>query len=100
MLLVEVHVMRPVIAFCFLTRFCRERLLGRNLITVFPTVNNLSQFFFASLVRRVPRASSRPLARSMQCTRVDTRTLGSKCKNAGKKATFFDTHRSRMHAHG
>lgn len=34
-----------VFAFVRITRFCRQRLLGRNLITVFSTVNNLSQFF-------------------------------------------------------
>ena len=30
LLLVEVQVLRPVIAFCFLTRFRRERLLGET----------------------------------------------------------------------
>ena len=69
MLLAEVHVMRPVIAFCFLTRFCRERLLGRNLITVFPTVNNLSQFFFAVRSRRSRRDAARLLAHDVRRTR-------------------------------
>ena len=30
LLLAEVQVLRPMIAFCFLTRFCRERLLGET----------------------------------------------------------------------
>jgi hypothetical protein len=86
----EVRVMRPVIAFCFLTRFCRERLLGRNLITVFPTVNNLSQFFFATRTSRVRRDSPQPLAHDAQRTRQGSRMRTGKCENTGKNATFLD----------
>ena len=88
MLLVEVHVMRPAIAFCFVTRFCRERLLGRNLITVFPTVNNLSQKKFPARARRARRAASRLRIRDARCARADARMRVGKCRNAGKNATF------------
>ena len=88
MLLVEVHVMRPAIAFCFVTRFCRERLLGRNLITVFPTVNNLSQKKFPARARRARHAASRLLVEDARRMRCCTRMRMSKCRNAGKNATF------------
>jgi hypothetical protein len=98
MLRAEVRVMRPVIAFCFLTRFCRERLLGRNLITLFPTVNNLSQFFFATRASRVRRDSPRQLAHDARRMRPGSRMRTGKCENAGEKAAFPDWSRARMHA--
>ena len=85
---VEVRVMRPMIAICFLTRFRRERLLGRNLITVFPTVNNLSQKSFVP-----PRRSARSHpavahhAAFPTHARDDRRNIGV-AKNIGKSNVF------------
>lgn len=86
--------------FVFYHSLLQETSAGRNLITVFSTVNILSQIFFAPLSRLAWRNSPRQVAHDAPRMRDAARVRMSKCKNTGKNASFLDASRSRMHSRG
>jgi len=81
----EVRVVLRVVAIFMLTLVRRVCLLGRNLITVFSTVNNLTQSFFRPGRRRVWRATRLVRARFRQ----STSTMHAHAFDGNKKTLVF-----------
>src|SRR5687768_5537076 len=94
----EVRVVLRVVAIFMLTLVRRVCLLGRNLITVFSTVNNLTQSFFRPGRRPVSRTKRPMRARLLESVRA----MGANTSDENKKALVFcgfDSRRMRATQH-
>jgi hypothetical protein len=74
-----------------LTRFCRRRLLGRNLITVFSTVNTLTQLFSPHRRAALGCEPASEAGRACLDRRVDPACKRSPREKHRKKSTFVRT---------
>lgn len=62
---------------------------GRNLITVFATVNNLSQFFFAPTTHPARRIASRSRMHDVRRIHASACMHSPECENTGKNSDIF-----------